>query len=565
VIPVRVAKQLRLLQEQMDLAELMPDPGGDYGEVFTRRWIVDLILDLVGYVETRDLASLTLVEPSCGTGAFLVPIVERLVVSARLRGYDLDRLAPAVRAFDLLEANAVRARKAVVICLTDAGMARDAAEAMAELWISTEDFLLHDHGDTEVDFVIGNPPYIRLESVPRPVMDAYRRQCQTMRGRADIYVGFIERGLEMLRPGGTLGFICADRWMHNQYGAQLRGLIGRSFAVDTVIQMHDVDAFEDDVSAYPAVIVIRNDKQAAARVVDTTASFGKVGAAKVTEWAKKPGRRRMTGTGFDASRLEGWFSGDDLWPLGSPTQLATIRDLESRFPLLEDPCTGTRVGIGIATGCDDVYITDDPNLVERERLLPLLQAPDIATGVPNWSGSLLVNPWDRHGLVDLHDFPRLREFLTHHGGRLRARHVAQRRPTQWYRTIDRVDPHLQARPKLVMPDLKAMSHPVLDDGTYYPHHNLYYVVSDEWDLEVLGGLLLSDVTNLFVGSYCVKMRGGCYRFQAQYLRRLRVPHRSAVGPKEGRALARAFQTRDVEAATAIASRLYGLEDLPQIA
>jgi hypothetical protein len=75
---------------------------------------------------------------------------------------------------------------------------------------------------------------------------------------------------------------------------------------------------------------------------------------------------------------------------------------------------------------------------------------------------------------------------------------------------------LQARPKLLLPDLKAAAHPVLDKGHYYPHHNTYFVVSDSWDLEVLGGLMLSDFTNLFVGAYCVKMRGGCYRFQADH-------------------------------------------------
>ena len=56
-------------------------------------------------------------------------------------------------------------------------------------------------------------------------MDAYRRRCLTMRGRSDIYVGFIERGLDLLKPGGALGFICADRWMRNQYGADLRELV----------------------------------------------------------------------------------------------------------------------------------------------------------------------------------------------------------------------------------------------------------------------------------------------------------------------------------------------------
>ena len=103
--------------------------------------------------------------------------------------------------------------------------------------------------------------------------------------------------------------------------------------------------------------------------------------------------------------------------------------------------------------------------------------------------------------------------------RLRARHIARTKPGQWYRTIDRVHDGLLGRPKLLLPDIKAASHPVLDDGRYYPHHNLYFVVSEQWDLEVLGGLLLSDVANLFVGAYCVEMRGGCYRFQAQYIRR----------------------------------------------
>ena len=55
--------------------------------------------------------------------------------------------------------------------------------------------------------------------------------------------------------------------MHNQYGSQLRDLVSRSYAVETVITMHDVDAFEADVSAYPAVIVLRNGEQSDANVV----------------------------------------------------------------------------------------------------------------------------------------------------------------------------------------------------------------------------------------------------------------------------------------------------------
>ena len=285
-----LARQLSLLEDPMALAELAPDPGADYGEVFTRRWVVELILDLVGYTADRDLGRQVLVEPSCGTGAFLVPVAERLIKSASSHGHDLRSLGPAIRAFDLLEANAKRARKAVAQLLVDHGLDGDEAEAMAGEWVTTSDFLLYAHESASADYVVGNPPYIRLENVPRHTMDAYRRICPTMRGRADIYVGFIERGLDLLKSGGALSFICADRWMRNQYGADLRELVTADYAVDAVIAMHDVDAFEDDVSAYPAIVVLRNATQGKAVVVDANAGFDEADAPGLTSWAKR-GRR----------------------------------------------------------------------------------------------------------------------------------------------------------------------------------------------------------------------------------------------------------------------------------
>jgi len=239
-----------------------------------------------------------------------------------------------------------------------------------------------------------------------------------------------------------------------------------------------------------------------------------------------------------------------------------IAELEARFPPIEDPSGHTRVGIGVASGADSVYLTKDSSLVEPDRLMPLVLAKDTAGGVVSWSGTCLVNPWHEGRLVDLQDFPRLGRYLSANGGAVRSRHVAERNPRRWYRTIDRVEPGLRETPKLLLPDLKASIHPVLEDGHLYPHHNLYFVTSKSWDLEVLGGLLLSDVANLFVGAYCVKMRGGCYRFQAQYVRRIRAPQPDSIKSADRRALARAFASRDVEGATGVALRLYGLESLP---
>ncbi len=553
-----VARQLSMIPSSV-LSNWASDADADFGEVFTKRWVVNFILDLVGYTSEKDLFALTIVEPSCGSGAFLVPIVERLIASCEIHGHSVAEAATAVSAFDLLEANVALSRKSAIVQLVESGVDHEAAEALARSWVHIGDFLLTEHDPACADFVVGNPPYIRLEGVPNGLTDAYRKACSTMRGRSDIYVGFFEVGLDLLKPGGSLAFICADRWMHNQYGASLREFVTSRYAVDAIITMHDVAAFESDVSAYPAITVFRNDTQGAVCVVDASGDFGEPDTTPVSAWIAGDDRWTPASKTFQACRLESWHQGPELWPAGSPAQLALLSDLERRFAPLENKATGTRIGIGVATGCDEVYITRRKDLVEEDRLLPLLRAGDLAGGTPAWSGHYLINPWRGRELVDLNVHPRLGRYFEAHSVRLRSRHTARKQPDRWYRTIDAIDPTLLARPKLVLPDMKNFAHPVLDRGEFYPHHNLYYVISDTWDLEVLGGILLSDVANLFVGAYCVKMRGGCYRFQAQYIRQIRVPEPDEVSAENARALAGAFRRRDRKAATIAAADLYGIE------
>ncbi|PIX60254.1 MAG: hypothetical protein COZ47_08240 [Lysobacterales bacterium CG_4_10_14_3_um_filter_64_11] len=77
--------------------------------------------------------------------------------------------------------------------------------------------------------------------------------------------------------------------------------------------------------------------------------------------------------------------------------------------------------------------------------------------------------------------------------------------------------------KLLIPDIKGEPMVVLDPGRYYPHHNLYYITSDVWDLRALQTVLRSSITVMTVAAYCTRMAGGFLRFQAQYLRRIRLP------------------------------------------
>lgn len=96
----------------------------------------------------------------------------------------------------------------------------------------------------------------------------------------------------------------------------------------------------------------------------------------------------------------------------------------------------------------------------------------------------------------------------------------------WFRTIDRIWPGLASTDKLVIPDIQRGGVIGLDEGHYYPHHNLYWVTSDAWDLRALQALLRSTQVLVQVRAFSVQMRGGSIRYQAQTLRRVRIP---AVG------------------------------------
>ncbi|MFI6020737.1 Eco57I restriction-modification methylase domain-containing protein [Streptomyces sp. NPDC051287] len=535
----------------------------EHGEVFTRAWVVELILDLLGYTADKELCDLKLVEPACGGGAFLTVVASRISASCRAHQRPITDAIAAVRAFDLLDRNVEQSRTLIAETLQEEGWGPEDARKVAKAWVKRGDYLLQPDADHRADYVVGNPPYIRLEDVPDDRMAAYRQSCSTMGGRADIYIGFYEVALRSLNQGGKLGFICADRWMRNQYGRRLRQLVTERFSMDLALVMHDVDAFDEQVSAYPAITLISNKPQGAAVAADTNRSFGAQQARAFTDWYLKGEPPTISTASYQAARMPHWFPEEDSWPAASPARLAVLEELTERFRLLEDTETGTKVGIGIATGADKIFLTKDPDLVEEDRLLPMAMVRDTASGTLDWDGTHLVNPWTADGdLVDLDAYPRLASYFEKHGEALRKRYVAVKQPHLWYKTIDKVDHQLTRRQKLLFPDMKLRIHPVLDEGGLYPHHNLYFIVSDVWDMRVLGGLLLSKVAEAFVEAYAVKMRGGTLRFQAQYLRKIRVPDPAAISESDQVALAEAFDKRDVEAATEAALRVYGLAELP---
>lgn len=288
-------------------------------------------------------------------------------------------------------------------------------------------------------------------------------------------------------------------------------MVTKDFHLKAYVDMLDTPAFDADVIAYPAITLIERAPAGATLVAKPLA----LDPAQLASLA----RQLRTGTTDESqgvAAIERIGQGSEPWVLSASGKRALLRRLEATFPSLEE--AGCKVGIGV------------------------------------------INPFEDDGsLADLARHPKLRAYLERHRAAIAGRHVAKKSPASWYRTIDRITPALATRPKLLIPDIKGSAHVAFESGQLYPHHNLYYVVSDDWDLRALQAVLLSAVARQFVAAYSTTMRGGFLRFQAQYLRRIRVPRWAEVGETMRSRLIEAAQARDLRACDAAAFELFGLD------
>lgn len=530
------------------------------GAVFTRPEIVDLILDLAGYsaMEVR-LSTRSILEPSCGDGAFLEAILKRLVDSERVHADPIDwndsTLDSAIRAVDINAGSVEKARALIVSKLTHAGCPGARSASLADGWLVHADFLLKEW-DHKFSFVVGNPPYVRLEDLPKAVLNHYRRAFSTATDRADLYVAFIERGLQLLATEGVLAFICANRFAKNQYGAALRKLIAQRFHVRHFLNLEHTQPFLQEVSAYPAIVVLdrqRGEPTNAASLPDLSDET----LEAVRRGISCPGK-----PGKLVSIFSEWYQDGSPWRTTSLAEHQFLASLEERFPHLETSAPGTKVGIGVATGADPVFVLDGKHpTIEESRQIPLLMSQDVRVDSLSWSKHFLVNPFsdtDDGSLISLAEFPGLGDYLEGSSDRLKNRHVAKTRPATWFRTIDRIWPKLQFVPKLVLPDIQPGGVVGLDPGNYYPHHNLYWITSDSWDLRALQALLRSTYVLVQVRAFSVQMRGGSLRYQAQTLRRLRLPSLATLSPASLSKLASVATSKEQDQIDKAASEAFGI-------
>lgn len=237
------------------------------GQYATPADIVRYIFKSLEYSPSADILSKKLIDPACGSGAFLVEAVRiylnalkkagtpmykwyPMVVSA-IYGLDIDAtacffarlnlamlLAPAVLEF--VSRNDVAKLKPLSVYCADT----------LQLFVSGEEgiSLFYDRRNQSLkrrfDIVVGNPPFFKIKNLKDCLKTAF---AESIYGHPNAYGVFLHAGIEMLRDNGRLGFIVPRSMLSGLYFKNLRAFIEKNTSLREIVYLADRRRVFDNV------------------------------------------------------------------------------------------------------------------------------------------------------------------------------------------------------------------------------------------------------------------------------------------------------------------------------
>jgi SAM-dependent methyltransferase len=116
------------------------------------------------------------------------------------------------------------------------------------------------------DVVIGNPPYVRVDTIPNDEKRYYKQVYQTCVGKYDLYYLFFEKAISLVREGGFLAFITPNRFCTNSTGEKLRELLTSQGAEVQVTSVSQLPVFEDAAN-YPVITIVHKTASQPKRLI----------------------------------------------------------------------------------------------------------------------------------------------------------------------------------------------------------------------------------------------------------------------------------------------------------
>jgi len=282
----------------------------------------------------------------------------------------------------------------------------------------------------DYDYVVGNPPYVRVQDLPEKQKNKWSGSYSWVEGNFDIYIPFIERGLEWIKDKnrGKLSYIVSNRFLLTNYGKKMREGLLESANIDKFLDLKDSRVFEDALN-YPTIFVFskgekeknyfpvarvfqdpNNGKDLLSEIED---NFGKL----------KTPKDHLVGRYSDVFyfkykdlKSQGWY----LMPQKEMTIFSKI-ERETKETLFDFTKSGSGGFAGYQTSADNIYVLKiieekedfiivkpkgggDSFEIENEIVRPFLFGKDVHRWKIDWAGWYVIFPYKKYEINDVENY-----------------------------------------------------------------------------------------------------------------------------------------------------------------
>lgn len=395
---------------------------------------------------------------------------------------------------------------------------------------------------TKFDLVIGNPPYVRQEAIKdqKPLLekhyggkDRFGNPQGSYSGTADLLIYFIQRGIDLLNPGGAFAYITSNKWYRAKYGANLRAWLNRNVELRRIIDFGDAEVF--DAVAYPTIIVATRRSSAV-----QVASAGDV--LRVMNWPQDLGKEDIPSfpmlvdsIGFEMPQRA---LKPDSWLFEPQSKRGLLERVKAAGIPLGQYVEG-RFYRGILTGYNDAFVINGPT---KDRLIfehpssaelikPYLRGRDIKCWRLEHQDLWLI--FTRRG-IEIDSYPAIKRHLSEFREQLEPKPAHWDDDTdgkwkgrksgsyKWYDIQDNIAYWAEfEEPKIIVPSISDLPNAARDLSNFHTNNKATIFVTSNQHLPL--AVLNSPIGAWFARQTFATKAGGFLDFEPRYSQTFVVP------------------------------------------
>lgn len=365
------------------------------------------------------------------------------------------------------------------------------------------------------DVVIGNPPYVQLQTMGE--MSEILSKCgyETYNKSADLYCLFYERGCQILKPKGYLSYITSNKWLRVNYGESLRRFLTKKVNPKVLIDFPGIPVFADAV-VDPHILILTNEPY----------------QGKTETCAIKTNTSDLE-TVFEANKTAREFSSES-WIIIPFNEARKLEQMKLNGTKLKD--LPISINYGIKTGFNDAFFIDEETRQKliaadarsAELIKPMVRGRDISAY--EISGfEYLVGTFPALKL-DIENYPAIKEHLLSFGfDRLKQtgdKGARKKTSGKWFETQDSINYYEDfAKPKIMYPNMTSVF-PFMYDETGLLSNDKSFILTannDSVSLLFLTAVFNSSLAKLWIWWNCPELGDNRREIRKIYFEHFPVP------------------------------------------